>query len=335
MNDRPDAVTPGVNDVPLSILDLAQVLPGESVADGLAATVALAQRAERWGYRRIWYAEHHNMPTIASSATAVLIGHVAAHTATIRLGAGGVMLPNHSPLVIAEQFGTLAEMHPDRIDLGLGRAPGTDQVTVRALRRTPDSADTFPRDVQELQGFLSDTVVPGVVATPGAGTRVPLYILGSSLFGAQLAAALGLPYAFASHFAPDALEAAVATYRRDFRPSAQLDEPYVIAGAGVIAADTEDEARALFEITRRARVRMFLGRGRSLTDEDVEALLDGPGGAQVDHMLRYTGVGTGPQVRDWLQRFAAHAQADELILVSSAVQRAASVRTLELLASNG
>jgi len=335
MNDGPVTVTPVVTDVPLSILDLAQVLPGESVADGLAATVALAQRAERWGYRRIWYAEHHNMPTIASSATAVLIGHVAANTTTIRLGAGGVMLPNHSPLVIAEQFGTLAELHPHRIDLGLGRAPGTDQVTVRALRRSPESADTFPRDVQELQGFLSDTVVPGVVATPGAGTRVPLYILGSSLFGAQLAAALGLPYAFASHFAPDALEAAVATYRRDFRPSAQLDEPYVIAGAGVIAADTEDDARALFEITRRARVRMFLGRGRTLTDDDVEALLEGPGGAQVDHMLRYTGVGTGPQVRDWLQRFAAHAEADELILVSSAVQRAASVRTLELLASNG
>ena len=332
MNDRPDTVTPGVTDVPLSILDLAQVLPGESVADGLAATVVLAQQAERWGYRRIWYAEHHNMPTIASSATAVLIANVAAHTESIRLGAGGVMLPNHSPLVIAEQFGTLAELHPDRIDLGLGRAPGTDQVTVRALRRTPDSADTFPRDVQELQGFLSDTVVPGVVATPGAGTRVPLYILGSSLFGAQLAAALGLPYAFASHFAPDALEAAVATYRRDFRPSAQLAEPYVIAGAGVIAADTEGQARALFEITRRARVRMFLGRGRTLTDDDVEALLDGPGGAQVDHMLRYTGVGTGPQVRDWLRRFATHAEADELILVSTAVQRAASVRSLELLA---
>ncbi len=325
-----DATQP--NDVPLSILDLAQVLPGESVADGLAATVSLAQNAERWGYRRVWYAEHHNMPTIASSATAVLIAHVAAHTSTIRLGAGGVMLPNHAPLVIAEQFGTLAELHPDRIDLGLGRAPGTDQTTVRALRRTPGAADTFPSDVQELQGFLSESIVAGVAATPGAGTKVPLFILGSSMFGAQLAAALGLPYAFASHFAPDALEAAVATYRRDFQPSQQLAEPYVIAGAGVIAADTEDEARRLFELTRRARIKTFLGRGRTLTDDDVELLLEGPGGAQVDHMLRYTGAGTGPQVRDWLRRFAVHADADELILVSSAVDRPAAVRTLELVA---
>lgn len=325
-----DATQP--NDVPLSLLDLAQVLPGESVADGLAATVSLARNAERWGYRRVWYAEHHNMPTIASSATAVLIAHVAAHTSTIRLGAGGVMLPNHAPLVIAEQFGTLAELHPDRIDLGLGRAPGTDQTTVRALRRTPGAADTFPSDVQELQGFLGESIVTGVAATPGAATKVPLFILGSSMFGAQLAAALGLPYAFASHFAPDALEAAVATYRRDFQPSEQLAEPYVIAGAGVIAADTDDEARRLFELTRRARVKTFLGRGRTLTDDDIELLLEGPGGAQVDHMLRYTGVGTGPQVRDWLRRFAVHADADELILVSSAVDRPAAVHALELVA---
>ncbi len=333
----PDAVVEVVTetdsrDVPLSILDLAQVLPGESVADGLTATIALARNAERWGYRRVWYAEHHNMPTIASSATAVLIAHVAAHTSSIRLGAGGVMLPNHAPLVIAEQFGTLAELHPGRIDLGLGRAPGTDQTTVRALRRTPGAADTFPSDVQELQSFLGESIIAGVAATPGAGTKVPLFILGSSLFGAQLAAALGLPYAFASHFAPDALEQAIATYRRDFRPSEQLSEPYVIAGAGVIAADTEDEARRLFELTRRARVKTFLGRGRALSDDDVELLLDGPGGAQVDHMLRYTGVGTGSQVRDWLRRFAVHADADELILVSSAVDRTAAVRALELVA---
>ena len=321
-----------MSSVPLSILDLAQVLPGESVADGLAATVTLAQQAEAWGYRRIWYAEHHNMPTIASSATAVLIAHVAANTRSIRLGSGGVMLPNHSPLVIAEQFGTLAELHPGRIDLGLGRAPGTDQVTVRALRRDPSAADTFPRDVQELQGYLNESLISGVTATPGAGTKVPLYILGSSLFGAQLAAALGLPYAFASHFAPDALEAAVATYRRDFQPSEQLTEPYVIAGAGVIAADTEAEARRLLELTRRARVRMFLGRGRTLTDDDVEVLIEGPGGAQVDHMLRYTGVGTADQVKAWLDGFARHADADELILVSSAVDRTASRRSLELVA---
>ena len=318
--------------IPISVLDLVTVRQGGTLSEAMAETVEQARTAERLGYKRFWVAEHHGMAGIAGGATSVVLAHVGNATSTIRIGAGGVMLPNHAPLIIAEQFGTLAELHPGRIDLGLGRAPGTDQVTVRALRRTPEAADTFPRDVQELRGFLSQSVVPGVAATPGAGTRVPLYIRGSSLFGAQLSAALGLPYAFASHFAPDALEAAVATYRRDFRPSEQLAEPYVIAGAGVIAADTEDEARTLLEATRRARVRMVLGRGRTLSDDDVEALLDGPGGAQVDHMLRYTGVGTGEQVRDWLRRFAAHADADELILVSSAIDRTASVRTLELLA---
>src|SRR5215208_6889821 len=197
--------------VPLSVLDLAIVGKGETVREGLEATVAVAQRAEERGYRRVWYAEHHNMAAIASSATSVLIAHVAAHTSSIRLGAGGIMLPNHSPLVIAEQFGTLATLHPGRIDLGLGRAPGTDQRTWRALRRDPSAAEAFPQDVLELQGYLSgQSRIPGVEAIPGAGTDVPLYILGSSLFGAKLAAALGLPYAFASHFAPDALHEAVA-----------------------------------------------------------------------------------------------------------------------------
>ncbi|MEX0835631.1 MAG: LLM class flavin-dependent oxidoreductase, partial [Nitriliruptor sp.] len=204
----------------LSILDLADVGPGENVPDRLRSSVELARHAERWGYRRIWYAEHHNMPTIASAATSVLIAHVAAHTRTIRLGSGGVMLPNHSPLVIAEQFGTLESLHPGRIDLGLGRAPGTDQQTFRALRRHPAAAERFPDDVLELQGYLrGEPLVEGVRATPGHGTDVPLYILGSSLFGAQLAAQLGLPYAFASHFAPDALQAAVAAFRSGFRPS--------------------------------------------------------------------------------------------------------------------
>src|SRR5919205_461446 len=212
---------------PLSVLDLAPIAPGDTVGEAIAASVALAQRAEEAGFGRVWYAEHHNMPTIASSATSVLMAHVGAHTSSIRLGAGGVMLPNHSPLTIAEQFGTLEAVHPGRIDLGLGRAPGSDQNTTYALRRDPRSADRFPQDVLELQGYLAgETRVHGVDAVPGKGSNVPLYILGSSMFGATLAAALGLPYAFASHFAPQMLEAAVATYRHEFKPSAQLDAPY-------------------------------------------------------------------------------------------------------------
>src|SRR3954471_2875951 len=229
--------------IPLSVLDLAPINKGQSVGDGIAASVALAQQAETWGYQRVWYAEHHNMAAIASSATSVLIAHIAAHTQSIRLGAGGIMLPNHAPLTIAEQFGTLETLHPGRIDLGLGRAPGSDQVTMRALRRNPASADSFPQDVLELQGYLDDeSRIPGVEAVPGKGSKVPLYILGSSTFGASLAAALGLPFAFASHFAPSALQAAVTIYRRDFTPSAQLDRPHVIAGVNVVAADTTTAA---------------------------------------------------------------------------------------------
>src|SRR5919205_3105086 len=215
--------------IPLSVLDLAPIARGQSVGESIAASVALAQKAEEVGYRRVWYAEHHNMPSIASSATSVLIAHVGAHTREIRLGAGGVMLPNHSPLTIAEQFGTLEAMYPGRIDLGLGRAPGSDQNTMYALRRDPRSAESFPQDVLELQAYLAgETRVPGVDAIPGKGSKLPLYVLGSSLFGAQLAAALGLPYAFASHFAPQALEAAVATYRREVQPSPQPEEPDVL-----------------------------------------------------------------------------------------------------------
>src|SRR6201997_28875 len=220
----------------LSILDLAPIARGETAGMSFAASVALARRAEELGYHRVWYAEHHNMPSIASSATSVLIAHVGAQTSSIRLGSGGVMLPNHSPLVIAEQFGTLAALYPGRIDLGLGRAPGTDQQTTYALRRDPRTADRFPQDVLELQAFLrGESTVQGVDAYPGKGSNVPLYILGSSLFGAQLAGMLGLPYAFASHFAPDALDAAIAAYRSEFKPSAQLDAPYVIAGVNVTA----------------------------------------------------------------------------------------------------
>ncbi|MFI6921379.1 LLM class flavin-dependent oxidoreductase [Nonomuraea spiralis] len=319
---------------PLSILDLAHIGEGEMASESLAASVGLAQRAEELGYHRIWYAEHHNMPSIASSATSVLIAHVAAHTRTIRLGAGGIMLPNHSPLTIAEQFGTLETLHPGRIDLGLGRAPGSDQQTMRALRRTPGAADSFPEDVLELQGYLAgESRIPGVDATPGKGTNVPLYILGSSLFGAQLAAALGLPYAFASHFAPDALEQAVALYRREFRPSAQLAEPYVIAGVNVIAADTSEEAQEQLLTAKRYRVSRFLGRGRTFTPEEADTVLESPAGQQILQMMRYSAVGTPAEVEDYLTRFAGHAQADELIVVSSAPDRKAWLRSIELLAA--
>ena len=318
----------------LSLLDLAIVGRDETVAESLAACVTVARRAEELGYRRVWYAEHHNLAAIASSATAVLIAHVAAHTSSIRLGSGGIMLPNHSPLTIAEQFGTLEALHPGRIDLGLGRAPGTDQVTVRALRRDPRAAETFPQDVVELQAFLADeSVVPGVEATPGKGTRVPLYILGSSLFGAELAGALGLPYAFASHFAPQALTEAIDRYRRSFRPSAQLDAPYAIAGVNVIAADTDAEAQEQLQITRRARVRrMFTVHGRPVTDEEADAILRGPQAAAIDQMLQYTAVGTADVVGTFLGRFATDVGVDELMTVHQASTLAGRLRSLELTA---
>ncbi|CEA09538.1 Limonene 1,2-monooxygenase [Arthrobacter saudimassiliensis] len=319
--------------VPLSILDLAIIDEGRTARDSFQASVELAQLAERLGYRRIWYAEHHNMPTIASSATSVLISHIAAHTERIRLGAGGVMLPNHSPLTIAEQFGTLETLYPGRIDLGLGRAPGSDQKTFRALRRDPMSADSFPQDVLELQGYLTgESRIPGVDATPGKGTNVPLYILGSSLFGARLAAALGLPYSFASHFAPQALQDAVALYRRDFKPSAQLQEPYVIAGVNVLAADTEEQAQAEFLHTRRRRVAQLLGRDRTFTDEEADQILKSPAGLQIEQMVRYSAVGTPDQVREYLDWFSGHAQADELIVASQASSHQAWLHSYELLA---
>ncbi|MER6170069.1 LLM class flavin-dependent oxidoreductase [Streptosporangium sp. NPDC001681] len=319
--------------LPLSILDLAHIGEGETAADSLRASVTLAQRAEEWGYRRIWYAEHHNMPTIASSATSVLIAHVAAHTRTIRLGAGGVMLPNHSPLTIAEQYGTLETLHPGRIDLGLGRAPGSDQQTARALRRGPMAADDFPQDVLELQGYLTgESRIPGVDATPGKGTDVPLYILGSSLFGARLAAALGLPYAFASHFAPNALQDAVSLYRREFKPSRQLDRPYVIAGVNVLAADTTAEAQEQFLAMKRSRVSLLLGRGRKFTPEEADGILASPAGQQILQMATYSAIGTPAEVTDYLDRFAENFQADELITVSASPDRKAWLRSFELLA---
>ncbi len=318
---------------PLSVLDLAVVRGGSTVREALEASVAMAQCAERTGYTRVWYAEHHNMASIASSATSVLIAHVAAHTRSIRLGSGGVMLPNHSPLTIAEQFGTLATLHPDRIDLGLGRAPGTDQPTMRALRRDPMSAESFPEDVLELQGFLGDNSrVPGVRAIPGAGTKVPLYILGSSTFGAQLAAHLGLPYGFASHFAPEALTQAVEVYRRGFQPSEQATEPWVIAGVNVIVAPTEREAADELHHATRSRVAALLAPGRKLSDAELDSVMSSPGGRQVASMMRYTASGTPDTVKTYLDDFRQHANADELIVVPASRSVESRLQSLELLA---
>jgi luciferase family oxidoreductase group 1 len=317
---------------PLSILDLSTVLPGQPVAEAVAATVDLARTAEEQGFTRIWFAEHHNFPSIASSATSVLIAHVAANTSTIRLGAGGIMLPNHSPLVIAEQFGTLAEIHPGRIDLGLGRAPGTDQRTMMALRREPSAADAFPRDIKELQGYLKgESMIPGVDAYPGKGTDVPLFVLGSSQYGAQLAAALGLGYAFASHFAPQMLEHAARLYRESFEPSEDYPEPHFIAALNVIAADTAQEAQQQFELSQRFRIRQMLGRGRDLTEDEVTMLMHSPAGDQVLSMTKYTAVGTVETVRDYLDQFRVRVQADELILTNAAPELQARHRTLQLL----
>lgn len=317
---------------PLSILDLAFVAPGQSAREALTGSVTLAQHAEALGYRRVWYAEHHNMAAIASSATSVLIAHVAAHTRTIRLGAGGIMLPNHAPLVIAEQFGTLASLHPGRIDLGLGRAPGTDPTTMRALRAHLSAAESFPNDVLELQGYLGDqSRVPGVEATPGKGTRVPLYILGSSLFGAKLAAQLGLPYAFASHFAPAALEEAVFVYRRDFRPSRELAQPYVLAGLNVIAAPTRADAEQQSSIVQRARVKILLGRNANLSDADAEAILEAPAGQAIKDMATYSAIGAESEVRAYVERFTQLSHADELIVVHPSPTLEARLRSVELL----
>ncbi|TFD51326.1 LLM class flavin-dependent oxidoreductase [Cryobacterium sp. Hh11] len=322
--------------IPLSILDLAPIAPGQTAREGFAASVALAQTAEKHGYERVWYAEHHNMPTIGSSATSILIGHVAGQTSTIRLGSGGVMLPNHSPLVIAEQYGTLAELYPDRIDLGLGRAPGSDQTTARAMRRDPRASDQFPQDVMELQAYLrGQSIVPGVQAVPGAGTNVPLYILGSSLFGAGLAAALGLPYAFASHFAPDALHEAIALYRRDFRPSEQLAAPHLIVAANVIAADEKADAVAQFDTTRRIRVRGMLSRGPATpeySDDQIDVFLTTPEGRNIANMMRYSAVGTADEVRAYLEEFAEGTGADELILAHQSPRIEERLRSVELTA---
>lgn len=319
---------------PLSILDLAIIGSGDTVADGLNACVEMARRAEASGYQRVWYAEHHNMDAIASSATAVLIAHIAANTERIRLGSGGIMLPNHSPLTIAEQFGTLATLHPGRIDLGLGRAPGTDQRTMQALRRDPHAAEHFPQDVLELQGYLSDeTRIAGVNATPGRGTRIPIYILGSSLFGAELAGLLGLPFGFASHFAPQHLQQAVSIYRSTFRPSEQCERPWVLAGVNVIAADSDVDAQEQFLATRRARLRRFLLKpDAAISDHEVDRILASPQGAQIAAMMHHSVVGTPASVREGLDEFASFADADELMVCHQSPTIEGRLRSVELAA---
>ena len=322
--------------IPLSVLDLAPIVEGGDAAGAFRGSLDLARHAERWGYRRFWLAEHHGMPGIASAATAVVIGHVAAGTSTIRVGAGGIMLPNHAPLVIAEQFGTLASLHPGRIDLGLGRAPGSDQPTMRALRRNPAAADTFPQDVLELMAYFREPEPGGrgVRAVPAAGLDVPVWILGSSLYGAQLAAALGLPYAFASHFAPTHLMQALEVYRAEFRPSAQLDRPYVMLGVNVFAADTDTEARRLFSSLQQAFVNLRRGRPSLLSppvDGFDETLLPHERMA-LDEVLAHSVVGSPGTVADGLRAFVERTGADELMVTSQIFDHAARLRSYEIAA---
>lgn len=324
--------------IPLSILDLAPVCEGSDIAQALRNTLDLARHAERLGYRRFWLAEHHNMPGIASAATAVLIGHVAGGTSRIRVGAGGVMLPNHAPLQVAEQFGTLASLYPDRIDLGLGRAPGTDQPTAKALRRYFDSADAFPNDVLELLGYF-EPVNPGqaVRAVPGAGIPVPVWLLGSSLFSARLAAALGLPFAFASHFAPDAMETALDLYRREFRPSKRLEKPHAMLAVNVVAADTDAEARRLFTTLQQSFVNLRRGRLGLVPPpiDDIEAYWTPQEKAGVQNALACSVVGSVATVREGLRAFIARHRPDELMLTANIHDHAARLRSFERVAGLG
>jgi len=322
--------------VSLSLLDLARIRQGFNARDALDNARSLARHAEGWGYERIWFAEHHNMPGIASAATALVIQHVAAGTEHIRVGAGGIMLPNHAPLVVAEQFGTLAHLFPGRIELGLGRAPGTGPETLRALRRSPSSAHDFPREVVELQGYFApEAAEQPVQAVPAAGTQVPIWILGSSTFGAQLAAELGLPYAFASHFAPDALLRALDIYRTRFKPSAQLAEPYAVVGVNIIAADSEPEARRL-ATTQQMSFADLLRGARSLSRppiDDIDSYWTQGEKEHAQHMLARTLVGTPDTIRAGIEALEAETGADELMVVSDIYDPEARLRSIELTAS--
>jgi len=323
--------------VPVSILDLVPVVLGETPREALRKSLDLAQHAEKFGYKRYWVAEHHNMTGIGSAATSVVIAYLAGGTSTIRVGSGGVMLPNHSPLVIAEQFGTLESIYPGRIDLGLGRAPGTDARTLRALRRDPARADDFPQDVLELQQLLAPAESGQAVrAVPGAGTEVPLWILGSSTFGAKLAAEIGLPYAFASHFAPDALVAALEIYRRQFKPSKQLDQPYAMVGVNVVAADTDDEARRLFTTVQQSFTNLLRGAGGKLQApiDNIDEYWSPAEKLYASQMLKYSIVGSAETVRKGLPDFAALTKADELMIVTSIYDHPARVRSYQIVAEN-
>jgi luciferase family oxidoreductase group 1 len=326
----------GTDGIPFSVLDLAPVKEGGTITESFGETLDLARHAEAWGYRRFWLAEHHNMPGIASAATAVLIGHVAGGTKTIRVGSGGVMLPNHAPLVIAEQFGTLESLYPGRVDLGIGRAPGTDQLTMRALRRTLTNVDEdFPREVAELLSYFAPAR-PGqaVRAVPGAGLRVPVWLLGSSLYSAQLAALMGLPFAFASHFAPDYLMQALEIYRAEFRPSEALDRPYAMPCVNVFAADTDAEARRLFTSLQQAFINLRRGQP-GLLSPPVDAAQGRWSEAElagVGHALRYSAVGSPETVRRWLESFIERTQADELMLTAHIFDHPARLRSIEIAA---
>jgi luciferase family oxidoreductase group 1 len=324
--------------MPLSVLDLSPILEGGDAAQALRNTLDLARHAEAWGYRRYWLAEHHNMPGIASAATSIVIAHVAGGTSTIRVGAGGIMLPNHSPLAIAEQFGTLESLYPGRIDLALGRAPGSDPLTARALRRNPamDAADAFPHDVVELMEYFTAADAERLVqAVPGAGLHVPIWILGSSLFGAQLAAALGLPFAFASHFAPALMMQAMAVYRAQFQPSDQLDRPHVMLGFNVIAAATDEEARLLFTSLQQAFVNLRRGRPGRLPPpaEGFEGRLAPAEREMLEQALASSAVGSAETVQHGLGAFIARTGADELIVTSQIYDHAARLRSYEITAA--
>jgi luciferase family oxidoreductase group 1 len=318
-----------------SILDLSPIAQGSDARASLRNSLDLAQHGERWGFNRYWVAEHHGMPGIASAATSVVMAHIAAGTSTIRVGAGGIMLPNHSPLVIAEQFGTLEALHPGRIDLGLGRAPGSDQTTARALRRNlAASADEFPQDVQELQDYLSDEPRQRVLAVPGRGAKVPLWILGSSTFGAQLAAHLGLPFAFASHFAPQMMMQALHLYRSNFQPSAQLQKPYVMLGYNVFAADTDEEAQLLVTSAQQAFVNLRSGRPGQLPPpvKDYRSQIGPQENAIIDSVLSCSAIGSPDTVRSQLKGFIASTGADELMITSQIFEHKARLRSYEIVA---
>ncbi|WP_036172490.1 LLM class flavin-dependent oxidoreductase [Massilia sp. 9096] len=321
--------------IPFSILDLSPITEGSDAAESFRRSLDLAQHGEQWGYNRFWLAEHHGMPGIASAATSVLLAHVAGGTRTIRVGAGGVMLPNHSPLVIAEQFGTLESLFPGRIDLGLGRAPGSDHTTARALRRNLASdADEFPQDVVELMDYFADSPRRNVRAVPGAGLNVPVWILGSSLFGAQLAAALGLPYAFASHFAPQMMMQAIDIYRATFRPSAQLDKPYVMLGFNVFAADTDAEAHYRATSMQQAFINLRSGRPTKLKPpvEGYLELLSPPERSMLDGVLSCSAIGAPDTVARQIKDFIARTGADELMLTSQIFEHKARLRSYEITA---